>query len=141
MRTKNNQKRKKRPAQTSANPPNSPNEPPTICPPPPKRNHPKRLGAPAPQKPTPPSPKKEPRPTPWWMFCIFFIFSLCSGRGKEESKAPGRGDRFLIENPRGGGVSARGRGRGAGRLSAANWFLFWGGGLNIFFRGRNVHRG
>ena len=38
----------------------------------------------------------------------------------------------------GGGFSRRGRGRGAGRVSAANWGI--GGGLNIFFRGRNVHR-
>ena len=25
-------------------------------------------------------------------------------------------------------------------MSAANWGIFWGGGLNIFFRGRNVHQ-
>ena len=31
-------------------------------------------------------------------------------------------------------------GRGAGRVSAANWGIFGGGGLNIFFRPRNVHQ-
>ena len=37
------------------------------------------------------------------------------------------------------GVSRRGE--GPGRVSAANWGFFLGGGLNIFFRGRNVHQG
>ena len=46
---------------------------------------------------------------------------------------------FFIENPR-RGFSRRGRGRGAGKVSAANWGIWGGGGgLNIFFRGRNVH--
>ena len=57
---------------------------------------------------------------------------------KGESEAPGWGGIvFVIENPRrGGGCSRRGRGRGAGRVSAANWGIFGGGGrerLNIFF--------
>ena len=60
----------------------------------------------------------------------FFFFLL--GEGEGESEAPGReggGDRFFIENPRrGGGASRRGRGRGAGRVSAANWGNFGGGG-------------
>ena len=38
------------------------------------------------------------------------------------------------------GVSRRGRGRGAGRVSAVNWGIA-GEGLNIFFRGRSVHQG
>ena len=59
-----------------------------------------------------------------------------------ESEAPGGGGLFFIENPRGGGWG-RERGRGARRVSAANWgiFLGGGGGLNFFFRGRNVHQG
>ena len=62
-----------------------------------------------------------------------FYFFFCSGRGKGESEAAGRGVRFFIENPRrGGGVSRRGR--GAGRVSVANWG-FWerGGGAKYFF--------
>ena len=43
------------------------------------------------------------------------------------------GGRFFIENPR-RGVSRRERGRGAGRVSAANWG-FGGGKAKIFFRG------
>ena len=65
----------------------------------------------------------------------FFFFS--SGRGKGESEAPGRGDRLLIENPR------RGRGRGAGRVSTANWGIWGGGALNFLFfflLGRNVQQ-
>ena len=63
------------------------------------------------------------------------IFSLCLvlGEGKGESEAPGGGGgaRFFYENSRRGGVSRRGRGRGAGRVSAANWGR--GGGLTFFF--------
>ena len=60
---------------------------------------------------------------------IFYFF--CSRRGKGESEAPGGvGDRFLMKIPGGGGKA--GRGRGAGR-SAANWGIWGGGGLNIFF--------
>ena len=52
----------------------------------------------------------------------------------------GGGGRFLLKIP-GGGVSRRGGAEGAGRVSAANWgFGGGGGGLNIFFRGRNVHQ-
>ena len=54
---------------------------------------------------------------------IFFIF-FRSGRGQGQSEALGRRVRFFIENPRRGGT-------------AANWGI--GGGLNILFRGRNVH--
>ena len=49
------------------------------------------------------------------------------------------GVRFLLKIP-GGRVSRRGGAEGAGRVSAANWGFGGGGGLNIFFRGRNVHQ-
>ena len=64
----------------------------------------------------------------WWTFRIFFIF-LSSGRGKGEFEAPGGGvGDWCVENPRrGGGGFSRRRGRGAGRVSAANWGI-WGGG-------------
>ena len=64
----------------------------------------------------------------------FFFF--CSGRGKGESEAPGGGGcRFFIDNPR-KRVFRRERGRGGGRVSAANrGILGGGGGLNIFFSG------
>ena len=49
------------------------------------------------------------------------------------------GCRFLIENPtRGGGVSRRG-GAAGGREGVCGEF-FLGGGLNLFFRGRNAHQ-
>ena len=50
----------------------------------------------------------------WWTFRIFFIF-ICSGVGKGESGATGRGGvQFFIESPRkgGGGLSHEGRGGG-----------------------------
>ena len=47
----------------------------------------------------------------------------------------------FIENPRrGGGGRPEERGRGAGRVSAANWGIWGGGGVNIFFQCRNVHQ-
>ena len=74
----------------------------------------------------------------WWTFRIFFIFFSAQGREKGESEAPGGGgDRFFIENPRRGGGFQEWEGPGG--FSAANWGI-WGGGLNIFFRGRNVHQ-
>ena len=58
---------------------------------------------------------------------IFYFFLLGRG-GKGESEAPvGGGDRFLLKIPGEGGGKA-GRGRAAGRVSAANWGIFWGGG-------------
>ena len=56
------------------------------------------------------------------------IFNFFFARGGErgESEAPGAGGcRFLLKFQEGGGVFRRGRGRGAGKVSAANW---WGGG-------------
>ena len=42
---------------------------------------------------------------------------------------PGGGGLIFIEIPRrGGGFSRRGRGRGAGKVSAANWGIGGGGG-------------
>ena len=75
-----------------------------------------------------------------WTFRIFLIF-FCSGREGGVRGAGRGGGRLLIENPR-RGVSRKGRGRGARRVSAANWEIArGGGGLNIFFvRGRNVHQ-
>ena len=73
---------------------------------------------------------------------IFYFF--CSGRGKGESEAPGGGgDLFFIEKCQGGAFQD-GRGRGAGRVSAASWGILGGrvyGGLSFFFcRGRNGHQ-
>ena len=48
------------------------------------------------------------------------------------------GGRFLIEIPR-RGVSRRERGPGGREGVCGEWGVWWGGGLNIFFRGRNVH--
>ena len=52
----------------------------------------------------------------------------------------GWGARFFIEIPGRGGSPGRvgAGGQGAGRVFAGN---FGGGGLNIFFRGRNSHQG
>ena len=69
----------------------------------------------------------------------FFVFPAWGGEGGVRG-AGGGGSVFLLEIPGGGGVSKRGRGRGAARVSAANWGFFGGGDLNIFFRGRNVHQ-
>ena len=71
----------------------------------------------------------------WWTFRIFLIFP-CSGRGRGSLRRHGGEDRFVIEIPGGGGVSRRGggRGRGAGRVSAANWGIFPGG-AKFFFSG------
>ena len=49
--------------------------------------------------------------------------------GEGQSEAPGGGgDLFFIENPRRGGGFQDGRGRRAGRASAANWGSLGGGG-------------
>ena len=69
------------------------------------------------------------------------LFLFCSGRekgGSPRRQEGGKGDRFLIENPRRGGGSRSGRGREGVCGELGNFF--WGGGLNFFFRGRNVHQ-
>ena len=65
---------------------------------------------------------------------IFKFFLLGDGEGPLESEAPrGGGASIFIENPR-RGVSGRERGRGAGRVSAANWGI-GGRGAKYFFSG------
>ena len=63
-----------------------------------------------------------------------FFFLVGEGEGRVRDGGRG-GGQFFIENPRrgGGGFSGRGRGQGAERVSVANWGIFGGGGLNIFF--------
>ena len=73
----------------------------------------------------------------WWMFRIFFF--LLGGGGRGVRGAGRGGDRFLSKIPRGGAFQDR-RGRGARRVSAVSWGILGEGGLNIFFRGRNVHQ-
>ena len=67
------------------------------------------------------------------------LFFFCSGRGKGESRRwRAVADRFfLLKSPGGGGEGAE----GPGGCLQQNWRIFWaGGGLNFFFRGRNVHQ-
>ena len=59
---------------------------------------------------------------------------FCCGEGGVRGDMMG-GGRFLIENPRGGGISRPGRG---GREGVCR--ELWGGGLNIFFQGRNARQ-
>ena len=72
----------------------------------------------------------------------YFLFFFCSGEGEGGVRGARRGGGigFLIANPTRGGGRFPGGG-GAGRVSAANWGIWGGGGLNIFFRARNVHQG
>ena len=51
------------------------------------------------------------------------------------------GGRFFIENPRRGGVSRSRRGCEAGRVSAANWGIFGGGGRNVHQEGASSSLG
>ena len=69
----------------------------------------------------------------------FFFFSsvLGAGKGRKSSRQKG-GGYFMGNRERGGGVPRRGGGvvhTGAGRVLRGR-----GGGVNIFFRGRNVHQ-
>ena len=63
----------------------------------------------------------------------YFLFFLCSGRGKGESEAKEEKGSVLIENPRrGGGFPGGARGGQEGVCGELG--TFWGGGrLNIFF--------
>ena len=71
------------------------------------------------------------------IFLVIFVFFFCFGRGRGSStRQDGWGNRFLIENPTGGGSPRRGGGvrgdeRRAGRESGE-------GGLNNFFWGAEV---
>ena len=67
-----------------------------------------------------------------------FNFFLLRGGGRGSPAKGGGGADFLL-NPR-RGVSRRERGRGGGRVSGRIGEFGGGGGLNIFFRGRNVHQ-
>ena len=71
---------------------------------------------------------------------IFYFFLLGGGEGGVRGNWEGGRSVFLPKIPGGGGGSPGqgGGGRGAGRVSAEN---LGGGGLNIFFRGRNAHQG
>ena len=68
-------------------------------------------------------------------FGYFLFFSAREGEGRE-----GGGGRFSIENLRGEG-SPRGAEGSGGCLRRIGDFFGGGGGLNIFFRGRNVPQG
>ena len=69
----------------------------------------------------------------------FFFFRL--GRGKGESEAPGgEGDRFSIENPRREGSLGREGPRCREGVCSELGDFGGGGGLNIFWGGRNVHQ-
>ena len=70
---------------------------------------------------------------------IFYFFLLGEGEGGVRGARPrGRGRFFFLKSQEGGGVS-RGGGGAGGCLSRIGEF-FLGGGVNIFFRGRNVHQ-
>ena len=71
---------------------------------------------------------------------IFYFFLLGEGEGGVRGDGRGGGIGFLLQIPGGGGVSGGRGGRGAGRVSAANWGIWGGGGPKYFFRGRNVHQ-
>ena len=74
----------------------------------------------------------------WWTFRIFFNFFLL-GEGEGGSPRRQEGIGFLLKIPGGGGCF-RGGGEGPGGCARRIVESFWGGGLNIFFRGRNVHQ-
>ena len=65
---------------------------------------------------------------------ILYFFLVGEGEGGVRGARRGRG-RFLIENPRRVGGFQEGEGRGAGRVSAANWEIFLGRGAKYFFSG------
>ena len=69
---------------------------------------------------------------------IFYFFSARGGERESPRRREGGGGVDFIEISK-GALSRRGRGQGPGKVSAANWGI-GGGGLNIFFRGRNVHQ-
>ena len=69
----------------------------------------------------------------------YFLF-FCSGGGKGHSEAPGGGGvGFSLKIPGGGEVSQKRGGGVRGREGVCEEFR-GGGGLNIFFRGRNARQ-
>ena len=72
---------------------------------------------------------------------IFYLFSA-RGRARGIRGDRERGCRFSIENPRGGISEEKGGGGGEAAKGPGGCLQgIWGGGLNIFFRGRNSHQG
>ena len=69
---------------------------------------------------------------------IFNFFLLGGGEGGVRGTRKGRGVGFFLKIPGGGGgLAAEGGGvEGPGGCLCG----MWGGGLNIFFRGRNSHK-
>ena len=65
---------------------------------------------------------------------LFYFSARGGGRGSPRHREGG-GSVFLLKNAR-RGVSRKGSGRGAGRVSAANCGI--GGGLNFFFFGAEM---
>ena len=84
----------------------------------------------------------------WWTFrrererdiyIYIYFFFFCSGRGKGSRGAGGRWRTcFLLKAQEGGSPGRKGP---RGREGVCSEFPnYGGGGLNIFFRGRNVHQ-
>ena len=70
---------------------------------------------------------------------FFYFFLLGEELGSPRHQEGGGGSFFYWNSHRRGG--GRGRDRGAGRVSVANWGILLGGGaLSIFIRGWNVHQ-
>ena len=61
-----------------------------------------------------------------------FLFFSPQGGGRERVRGAGRGGSVFFINLRRGGLQRRGRGQGAGRVSAANWGILGGGGKFFF---------
>ena len=72
-------------------------------------------------------------------FDIFYFFLLGEAEGSPRRWEGGGGFDFLLKIPGGGGFWRRGGAEGP-RVFAANLGI-GGGGLDIFFRGRNVLQG
>ena len=74
----------------------------------------------------------------WWTFRKFFFSARGRGRGSPR-RQEGAGVGFLLKIPAGGGGGSPKKGEG-GRGREGVCGEFWGGDLNIFFRGRNAHQ-
>ena len=64
---------------------------------------------------------------------VFLVDVLGEAEGGVRGAGSG-GGRLFMENPRKGGGLQKGRGRGAGSVSAADWGIGWGG-AKYFFSG------